>query len=496
MQAKGGSNKNKKRNYFYLIVALALAVAFSFVLAYFYVLLNSSYIAKGVFIEGLDVGGMEREEALNLLKEKFKIPNFTIMAVYEGEFFEITSEDIGLYYDYEETVNRAYQVGREGNILERVKEIYTVGKEGKNFTLSLHYERKALDAFVKKIAEKIDKDPENASIRIVRGVKSITPEKPGVKVNKEETLKRMLEEIETAIEGRQFSKIEVPVAFKKILPQITKSMLDLINGRISTFSTVFNAEDVNRSDNLVVASRAIDGTLLLPGEVFSLNKALGPRVIERGYKEAPVIIDNKLVPALGGGICQVATTLYNAVLRADITIVERYHHSFPVAYVPPGQDATISGDVLDLKFKNSTNYPIYIESYIEGNKLFINIYGHVKNPSRWVDIQSEIVEKYEPEIKYVEDPNLPEGETVEEIKPQIGYKVNVYRLIYENGKLVKKEFLYKDLYKPVDGVIKKGTKKMPKGNTSSNLKPVDSVNPIGNIPSQVPPEGGTTGDTE
>jgi vancomycin resistance protein YoaR len=486
MQAKGGSNKNKKRNYFYLIVVLAVVVIFSFALAYFYVLLNSSYIAKGVFIEGLNVGGMEREEALNLLKEKFKIPNFTIAAVYEGEVFEVTSEDIGLYYDYEETVNKAYQVGREGNILERVKEIYTVGKEGKNFNLSLYYEKKVLDGFVEKIAEKIDKDPENASIKIVKGLKSITPEKIGVKVDKEKTLKRMLEEIETAIKARNFNKIEVPVAFERISPKVTKSILDSINGRISTFSTVFNAEDANRSDNLLVASKAIDGTLLLPGEVFSLNKALGPRVIERGYKEAPVIIDNKLVPALGGGICQVATTLYNAVLRADITIVERYHHSFPVAYVPPGQDATISGDILDLKFKNSTNYPIYIESYVEGNKLFINIYGHVNNPHKWVDIQSEIVEKYEPKIKYVEDPNLPEGETVEEVKPQIGYKVNVYRLIYENGKLTKKEFLYKDLYKPVDGIIRKGTKKVPKENTISNSKPKDSIDPVDNISSQIP----------
>lgn len=158
-------------------------------------------------------------------------------------------------------------------------------------------------------------------------------------------------------------------------------------------------------------------------------------------------------------MCQIATTLYNAILRADITITERYHHSFPVAYVPPGQDATISGDVLDLKFKNSTQYPIYIESYIDGNKLVMNIYGYVKNPSRWVDIQSEIVEKYEPKIKYIDDPTLPQGEEVVDIQPHTGYKVNTYRLIYENNKLVKREFLYTDVYKPVDGIIKRGTKK-------------------------------------
>lgn len=482
MQAKGGSNKNKKRNYFYLVTVLALAVFLSFAFAYFYVLLTSSYIAKGVFIEGINVGGMEREEALSIIKEKFKVPKFSIVAFYEGQSFEITTEDIGLQYNYEEVVNKAYEVGRNGNVLDRIREIYTVGREGRNYNLSLSYDEKPLKEFIDRIAEKIDKKPENASIRIVRGVKSITPEKLGFKVDKEKTLSNIVDELSKAIENKLFGRVEVEVSVKKVLPQVTKSMLDSINGRISTFSTVFNAEDVNRSDNLVVASRAINGTLLLPGEVFSLNKALGPRVIERGYKEAPVIIDNKLVPALGGGICQVATTLYNAVLRADITIVERYHHSFPVAYVPPGQDATISGDVLDLKFKNSTQYPIYIESYIEGNRLIINLYGHVENPSRWVDIQSEIVEKYEPSVKYIEDPNLPEGEVIEEVKPQTGYKVNVYRLTYENGKLVKKEFLYRDLYKPVDGVIKKGIKKVPKENnplkaTSPVVPPTDTSPP-------------------
>ncbi|SDG81238.1 G5 domain-containing protein, partial [Thermoanaerobacter thermohydrosulfuricus] len=118
-------------------------------------------------------------------------------------------------------------------------------------------------------------------------------------------------------------------------------------------------------------------------------------------------------------------------------------------------------------FKNSTQYPIYIESYIEGNKLVMNIYGYVKNPSRWIDIQSEIVEKYEPKIKYIDDPTLPQGEEVVDIQPHTGYKVNTYRLIYENNKLVKREFLYTDVYKPVDGVIKRGTKKVEKS------KPID-----------------------
>ncbi|HHY79093.1 MAG TPA: hypothetical protein GX516_01790 [Thermoanaerobacter sp.] len=456
MQAKGGTKKN---NYFYIAIILLLLVFLSSSFAYFYLMLNSKVIAKGIFVNGISIGGMTKEEAVNFLKNKIKLPSFSITAKYQDKDFVITSEDINLSYSYQEMVDEAYKIGREGNPIERVREIYVTEKEGKYFSFYPKYDENKLKEFVDKISQEIDKEPVNAKIKITGGVKQITPDVEGVKVDKEKTLKNLKQLIDELVKGKT-EKTEVEIVAEKVEAKISKSMLEMINGRISTFSTVFNLQDVNRSGNLAVAARAVNGTLLLPGETFSLNKTLGPRIIENGYKEAPVIVGNKLVPDLGGGVCQIATTLYNAILRADITITERYHHSFPVAYVPPGQDATISGDVLDLKFKNSTQYPIYIESYIEGNKLVMNIYGYVKNPSRWIDIQSEIVEKYEPKIKYIDDPTLPQGEEVVDIQPHTGYKVNTYRLIYENNKLVKREFLYTDVYKPVDGVIKRGTKKV------------------------------------
>lgn len=456
MQAKGGTKKN---NYFCIAIILLLLVFLSSSFAYFYLMLNSKVIAKGIFVNGISIGGMTKEEAVNFLKNKIKLPYFSITAKYQDKDFVITSEDINLSYSYQEMVDEAYKIGRKGNPIERVREIYVTEKEGKYFSIYPKYNENKLKEFVDEISQEIDKEPVNAKIKITGGVKQITPDVEGVKVDKEKTLKNLKQLIDELVKGMT-ENTEVEIVAEKVEAKISKSMLEMINGRISTFSTIFNLQDVNRSENLAVAARAVNGTLLLPGETFSLNKTLGPRIIENGYKEAPVIVGNKLVPDLGGGVCQIATTLYNAILRADITITERYHHSFPVAYVPPGQDATISGDVLDLKFKNSTQYPIYIESYIDGNKLVMNIYGYVKNPSRWVDIQSEIVEKYEPKIKYIDDPTLPQGEEVVDIQPHTGYKVNTYRLIYENNKLVKREFLYTDVYKPVDGIIKRGTKKV------------------------------------
>jgi vancomycin resistance protein YoaR len=456
MQAKGGTKKN---NYFYIAIILLLLVFLSFSFTYFYLILNSKVIAKGIFVNGISIGGMTKDEAADFLKDKIKISSFSITAKYQDKDFVITSEDINLSYNYQEMVDEAYKIGREGNPIARMREIYITEKEGKYFNFYPKYNGNKLKEFVDKISQEIDKEPVNAKIKIIRGVRQITPDVDGVKVDKEKTLKNLKQLIDELVKGKT-EKTEVEIVVEKVEAKISKSMLEMINGRISTFSTVFNLQDTNRSENILVAARAVNDTLLMPGETFSLNKTLGPRIIQNGYKEAPVIIDNKLVPDIGGGVCQIATTLYNAILRADIAITERYHHSFPVAYVPPGQDATISGDALDLKFENSTQYPIYIESYIEGNKLIMNIYGYVKNPSKWVDIQSEVVEKYDPKIKYIDDPTLPQGEEVVEIEPHAGYKVNTYRLIYENNKLVKREFLYTDIYKPVDGVIKRGTKKV------------------------------------
>lgn len=463
MQAKDSTKKN---NYFYIAIILLLLVFLSSSFVYFYLMLNSKIIAKGIFVNGINIGGMTKDEAVNFLENNIKIPSFSITAKFQDKYFVVTSEDINLSYGYHEIVDKAYKIGREGNPIERVREIYVTEKEGKYLNFYPNYDENKLKEFVDKISQEIDKDPVNANIKITRGVKQITPEVEGLKVDKDKTLKSLKKLVDELVKGKS-ENTEIEIAAEKVKAKISKSMLEMINGRISTFYTVFNFQDVNRSENLFVASRAVNDTLLMPGETFSLNKTLGPRIIQNGYKEAPVIINNKLVPDIGGGVCQIATTLYNAILRADITITERYHHSFPVAYVPPGQDATISGDVLDLKFKNSTQYPLYIESYIENNKLVMNIYGYVKNPLKWVDIQSEIVEKYEPKIKYIDDPTIPQGEEIAEVEPHTGYKVNTYRLIYENNKLVKKEFLYTDVYKPVDGVIKRGTKKIEKS------KPID-----------------------
>ncbi|MBP2071091.1 VanW family protein [Thermoanaerobacterium butyriciformans] len=469
METKDTKSIKSKSNYFYIILLVLVLALFVGSIAMFYTIINQNTIAKGVFVNGINLSGLTKTEAYSKLQSELKtIDSLKVVLKYNDMQFIVPYDDIKISYDYANIVNEAYSVGKNGNILNRIKTIYEVEKHGRYLEYSPEANFKNLDIFVAGISKKIDKDPVDAKIYVSDGKINITNDISGLKVDANKTIESIKSAVKNVIMTGDKDYVEVPVTVKKVDADIKASELSMIKGKIVSFSTQFNTGDANRSENLAVAAKAINGKLLMSGQIFSLNKTLGPRIIQNGYKEAPVIIGNKLVPDIGGGVCQVATTLYNAALRADLKIDERYHHTFPVGYVSPGQDATISGDVLDLKFENPTKYPIYIESYISGNNFVVNLYGYNEAPGKRIDIYSEIVEKYEPKVTYVDDPTLPEGTLKVDVEKHTGYKVNTYRLIYENNVLLKKEFLYTDIYKPVDGVIKRGTKKADENNNTKN----------------------------
>ncbi len=477
METKDTKSIKSKSNYFYIILLLLIVTVFAGSFVMFYAIMNQNTIAKGVFVNGISLSGLTKSEAYSKLQNDLKTAgNIKVVLKYNERQFVLPSDDVKISYDYDAIVNEAYSIGKNGNFINRIKTIYDVSKDGKNLEYSPTANFNGLDKFVMDVSKSIDKNPVDAKIYVSGGKINITNDISGLKVDVNKTIENIKSAVKNVLMTGDKDYVEVPVTVKKVDADIKASELSMIKSEIVSFSTQFNTGDANRSENLAVAAKAVNGKLLMPGQVFSLNKTLGPRIIQNGYKEAPVIIGNKLVPDIGGGVCQVATTLYNAALRADMKIDERYHHTFPVGYVSPGQDATISGDVLDLKFENPTKYPIYIESYISGNNFVVNFYGYPEDPGKRIDIYSEIVEKYEPKVTYVDDPTLPEGVTKVDVEKHTGYKVNTYRLIYENNVLVKKEFLYTDIYKPVDGVIKRGVKKDELNNNESGQSQSDDKN--------------------
>ena len=240
-------------------------------------------------------------------------------------------------------------------------------------------------------------------------------------------------------------------------PRVTKEDLSKIKGLMGTFSTNYATSAAGRSNNIEIATKVINGTVVMPGETFSFNDIVGPRTVERGYQEAGTYVGNKVEPGIGGGICQVSTTLYRAAMKANLRSVERTNHSMVVGYAQPGLDATVSYGYLDYKFKNTYDFPIYIQGSTVGKVVTYNIYGDPSSLNgKTYDMANEILETIPPETKVVPDNTLPEGKEVSEGAGMTGYKARSYQITYENGVEVKRDVVSTDSYASVGIVVRKG----------------------------------------
>ncbi|UKS26165.1 VanW family protein [Paenibacillus sp. HWE-109] len=246
-----------------------------------------------------------------------------------------------------------------------------------------------------------------------------------------------------------------------------------IDGKISEFTTSFPTSGEGRIHNIRSTAESIQDLLMAPGETFDYSKIIAQTEAKYGYKEAPVILNGKLVPGIGGGICQVSTTLYNAVLRSGLEIIERRNHSLPVSYVPLGQDATFANGYINFKFRNNTDTYLLIRTITTDQAVTVKLFGHM-SPGITYDIDSSIVETIQPPIKYLHNPSLPLGATRSVSIGKAGYKVETYRTKKENGILVKKELISKDQYSPVPTLIaaNRGDIKPEEGLPNESKQPI------------------------
>lgn len=412
-------------------------------------------IYKGIYINDIDVGGMSKEEAKGILEESFneKLSNGKLVLKYEDKIFDIKYTDVGLHYDTEGAVDEAFDFGKKGNIINRTISRWILEDNIHKIALNLVYDKKALEGQVNSIVSKINKQPVDAKISF-DGIKfRVSKDRYGEKVNEDKLRKTIVMKLETPFES---STIEIPV--DKVDARVTFDMLSKIKTKISSFSTRFNPKDENRTENLRIASRTLDGTVVLSGEVFSMNKVLGPRDKSKGYKDAPIIVKNTLVPGLAGGICQTTTTVYNAALLSNLEILERKQHGTLVSYVGAGRDSAIYGNSIDLKFKNTNSSPIYIEAIMKRSEFIVNFYGFNEHPAQKVVITTDVYERIPSKIEYVYDETLEKGKRITEIIPIRGLKSKTYKSVYLNGRLVSKKLLSSDYYKVINGRIRVGTK--------------------------------------
>jgi len=284
-----------------------------------------------------------------------------------------------------------------------------------------------------------------------------------VKLHKEENGIDFDISIEQAKKILKEEKEKYSIPLKITTPKIyIKDLGDkLFKQTLSKYTTIYDAGNGNRSHNIALAAKTINGTILLPGETFSYNGILGNTNKEKGYKLGTAYVGGKVVESYGGGICQVSSTLYNSVLYANLEIVERHNHSYVVNYVPAGRDATVAYGGKDFKFKNSRNYPIKIVASAKNGVVSISIMGLKEEVEYEIELTSTVLSTTPRSVVYENNSELNEGTQKIIQKGYDGKKSIAYKITKDNkGAIIKKEVLSKDTYKPMTQIIQVGTKKV------------------------------------
>lgn len=368
-----GVEKKSKFN-FWFPLSVGIFINLLVLFKYIYLPLSlterqANLIYKGIVVQGVEIGGLNSEEAINKLNNVFRsAKEENIYFILKNNPIVWDTKDIQYHYDINTAVKGAVSYGKiDGNIIQRTIKRYKIMKDGYGISLNIIFDERHLDEVIKSLSIKINKAPEDAKIVFNNDVIETVKEVDGITVDESKLKERIKNSI---IKGNY--PVEIPII--NIKPKISEKMLIGKYIKVSEFSTPILSKNITRTKNIKIASNYVTGTIILPGEVFSANRAIGPRTVERGYGNAPIFAGGKVISGLGGGICQLVTTLYNAALQCDLKIVERKRHGQKVNYVKSGMDATISGNVVDFKFKNTKDKPIYVQAYVGNNRVFVNFY--------------------------------------------------------------------------------------------------------------------------
>ena len=435
-----------------------------------------SVFANEVYIEDLAMGGLTKEEAKAKLEEKISdtMGKKQIVFTHGDVTKSIPLSDLGMTYNIDETIDMAFSIGHGLGFFEQYKVVKEGLEESQKFYLKSSMDESKIEDQINSMADLFYVEPVNATLDRINRTFVTTKEQNGAKLDVASTKQKVLEALSHVDEGDN-DTISVEVVVEEILPEFTEESLVDCQTLVSSFSTSYNNADANRNENLKVAARKISRTLM-PDEVFFLSNQLEPFTVEEGYKNAGTIVNGKIEDSLGGGICQVASTLYNSVLLTDLEIVYRQNHSLAVSYVPLGRDATYNTGSIDFKFKNNTEYPIFIDGYCENNQVIVSIYGHKSmKTDDTIKFESVVTEEIPaPQTIYEDDPTLEVGKEVVEVKALDGKRVNLYKLYYRGDQLVNRVLVNNSYYRPRAAVIKRGTKKVA-GDKNKPNQPTQEV---------------------
>lgn len=492
----------------------------------------SNKIISGVSIGGINVSGLDKAQAVKLIEEKVTPRQKEIVKLKYGEYEkELPMEQLEVTANIEKAVDEALSKGRAENIFSNNFAVIASKFRKQDIGLEINYNEEELEKILTEIGAEIPGRVQDYTYNIEENELIITKGKDGIELDVDKMKndisdgiknisKEFKNEREISVKEVKAGEIDIEKIYNEVhtepqdayivedpfqvvvdkdgvdfaitmdeaktilaeskeeysIPlKITKAQKTVASlgskafpDLLGTFTTRYDAGNVSRTTNLAIACKKLNGQVIQPGEVFSYNKALGKRSVENGYKEAAVYVNGGVENGLGGGICQISSTLYNTVLFANLGIVERHQHSFTTSYVDPGRDATVVYGALDFKFKNTRKYPVKLEAYIKSGVATVSMYGIKEDVEYNVKVVSTVTETIPCPVEKTEDATMAEG--VEKVisKGTNGCRSIAYKYVYDMaGNLVSKTQLSADYYGTIAKKVKVGTKQVEVPTTPS-----------------------------
>lgn len=405
----------------------------------------------GVYVEDISLEGMtaqEAQEAVEAYIASLEPIEITLVAA-GGQEVLTTAGELGISWGNPEILQEALALGTKGNIVQRYKVLKDLEYENKVYPIELEFDITAINRILTEQCSQYDREAVDAGLSRENGEFVVQEGQEGYLLDVEQSIDTIYELL-TGDWNREPCSITLNIEVSE--PRGTAEELRQVKDVLGTFTTSYSTSNSSRSANVANGCRLIDGTLLYPGDEFSCYDAVSPFTERNGYYMAGSYLNGKVVDSLGGGICQVSTTLYNAVLLAELDVTERHNHSMIVTYVDPSADAAIAeSSGKDFKFVNSTDYPVYIEGHTSSDKkITFTIYGvETRDEGHSVQYVSEVLETIRPESEVLyPDATLPVG-VVNITGAHIGYKARLWKVVKENGVEVSREVINTSTYKMV-----------------------------------------------
>lgn len=513
--------KKQSKIWIILVIIAILVVFIAIFSTIFVIInIKNVKILKDITIGTINVSNLTQEEAIDKLENEYGLKTEKNIYLKHGEYeTSVTYEALEVKYQIEKAVQQAYSIGRDGNVFQNNFEILKTMREGRNIELEVTLDKDMISQIAQNINNSIEDSVVQPSYYVEKdkGKLVITAGKQGVKVDEEKLLEEIYKvlyentsddqkidipmkedtpeqididkihnevykEVKDAYytqnpftvypeeEGIDFDveaaktaiteekeEYEIPLKITKPSKTVKDIGTEAFPDLISTFSTKYNAGNADRTTNLRLAANKINGTVLLPNEDFSYNAVVGERTINAGYKMAATYSNGAVVDGLGGGICQISSTLYDAVVMANLKITTRRNHQFVTSYVPAGKDATVVWGSQDFKFVNSRKYPVRITASVQGGVATVQVWGIKEDVEYDISIETKKIATIPPATETIQDASLPAGQQKVVQAGSNGSKVEAYKVTKLNGQIVSTTLLSRDTYNAMKRIVRVGT---------------------------------------